>query len=250
MYSYSKVSCWWQCPYLYKLKYIDKLEEKFDEDPRNALLLGTAIHEGIETQDIDKAINEYLSKYKEITPQHELEVLKLKTILPIAIKQIPRGLNEEKILYHDFIGFIDLLVEVEDGVYDLYDYKYSANIDGYTKSGQIHLYKYFFEKQTGKKIRNLYYVFIPKDGTVLKEGLDFEETKKKVESSLLSKNIRFEKIEYDPKQISHFFARKTLMEKDTEFNKRFSFSCKWCSFKKFCESKGLDRSEINEKTEI
>ena len=63
MYSYSKVSCWWQCPYLYKLKYIDKLEEKFDEDPRNALLLGTAIHEGIETQDIDKAINEYLKVY-------------------------------------------------------------------------------------------------------------------------------------------------------------------------------------------
>jgi hypothetical protein len=36
------------------------------------------------------------------------------------------------------------------------------------------------------------------------------------------------------------------MEKDKDFNKRFSFNCKWCDFKKFCESKGQDRSEINE----
>lgn len=46
--SYSRIDTFKQCPYKYKLIYIDKLETKFNLDPTNALVLGTALHTGIE----------------------------------------------------------------------------------------------------------------------------------------------------------------------------------------------------------
>ena len=51
-FSYSKVGCYNECPYHYKLSYIDKLKSKFDEKPTNALCLGTAVHEGIEKRSV------------------------------------------------------------------------------------------------------------------------------------------------------------------------------------------------------
>ena len=48
------------------------------------------------------------------------------------------------------------------GQFDLYDFKYSNNIDHYMESRQLHVYKYFFERITGKHIRKMYFVFVPK----------------------------------------------------------------------------------------
>ena len=126
------------------------------------------------------------------------------------------------------------------------DFKCSNNVAGYKKSPQVHIYKYYFERLTGNKVRNLYYVFIPKSSIKLTEGLSKEDTVKQILEDLSTKDIHFEKVDFDANQIRYFFARKTLMEKATVFEKRYSTSCKWCQFAKFCKTNGADRSELKE----
>ena len=42
--------------------------------------------------------------------------------------------------------------------FDIYDFKYSNNIDKYMESGQLSVYKYFAEQILGIKIEHLYFV--------------------------------------------------------------------------------------------
>lgn len=241
--SYSLVNTWNTCPFLYKLKYIDRLEPKDDLSPDNPLFVGTACHEGIEHRDINAAIESYKSHFEEITPEHEAEIEKIKTILPKAFTQIPECETYEYKLDvpDEFVGYIDGLVKNEDGTYDILDFKTSNNISGYKNSPQIHIYKYYFERITGNTVRDLYYVFIPKPEIKLTEGLT---NKDEVLEDLRKKDIHFEKVEYDKQQINYFFARKSLLEKANTFQKRYSTKCNWCPFKKFCKTNGVDRSEL------
>ena len=249
-FSYSRVGCYNDCPYMYRLRYIDKLKVKPDESPTNALYFGTATHAGIENRSVDAAIESYKSNYKEITEAHEIEILKLKTILPKAFEQIPEGEYEHCLRDPDgFIGYIDCLVPVEEGVYDLLDFKTSNNINGYKNSGQVHVYKYYYEKLTGNKIRDLYYVFIPKFKDSLTEGMSLEDEdklKERIINTLSQKDIHFEKIEYNRQQVNWFFARKALMEKAKEFPKKYTTKCKWCDYQLYCRTNGKDRSELEE----
>ena len=79
--SYSRVSTYLECPFKYRLIYVEKLETKDDTSPTNALYIGSAIHTGIETKDIDKAIEEYRSHYDTLSSENEFEIEKIKTIL-------------------------------------------------------------------------------------------------------------------------------------------------------------------------
>ena len=45
--------------------------------------------------------------------------------------------------------------------YDIYDFKYSNNIDKYMESSQLSVYKYYAEKLLGVKVKHLYFVFLP-----------------------------------------------------------------------------------------
>ena len=60
--SHSRISTFVKCPYQYKLKYIDKLETLPNDDPQNGLIVGHALHTGIE-KDLDAAIKEYYNGY-------------------------------------------------------------------------------------------------------------------------------------------------------------------------------------------
>lgn len=246
-YSYSATSTWWDCPYLYKLKYIDRLEPKPDLSPKNALFLGTSVHEAIEKRSIEEGLNSYKSNYPELTKEHEIELFKLEHIMKKAIDQIPEGEYEYKLLNDQFVGYIDMLVKVDEGIYDLYDFKYSNNVSGYKNSPQIHIYKYFYEYLTGNKIRNMYYVFVPKYDVKLPEDATEDELKESIIDFVNKHDVRFEQIEYDKKQVSFFFARINLIEKAKHFEKRYSFKCKYCDFAKYCKTNGKDRSELVEK---
>lgn len=223
-FSYSRVECHDQCPYKYFLRYIEKIEPEPNQEPNNPLYLGTAIHEGIEKRSIEAAINSYKSNYPELTEANEFEIEKLKAILPKAIEEIPEGEYEFRISDPDgFVGFIDMLVSVGDRVYDLYDFKHSNNVDRYKKSSQVHVYKYYYEKMTGNKIRNIYYIIIPK---CLDEGLDRYKAEAK---------IQFEPIQFDKTKVGNFFAHKLMMEKDDKFIKRKTKLCEWCEYRAICE---------------
>lgn len=249
MYSYSKVNCFWDCPYKYKLIYKDKLKAKFNEKPENALVLGTALHESIETKNIDEALSKYFKNYKEIVEQNKIEAYKVRKVAEKAIKDLPRGIYEYRLQTEDFIGFIDLLVEVEPNIYDLYDFKYSNNINGYLESPQIHLYKYYYEKITGNKIRNIAYVFLPK--VSIKDYSSLEDAYKKIDDAVEKTNIKVEYLDFDSKKVNYFFARRqSLMKAENQenynFEKRNTWKCNWCDFKQYCLTNGEDRSELDE----
>ena len=246
-YSFSATSTWWECPFKYKLRYLDKLKTKPDLRPDNPLMEGTAMHEAIEKRSINEGINNYKSNFPVLTKEHDIEIYKMEQLMKKAIEQIPEGEYEFKLVTDDFIGYIDGLVEVEDGVYDLYDFKFTASSPSkYLKSGQIHLYKYYYEHLTGNKIRDMYYAIVPKCTEKLTEDLSEEDLKEKINKWMSKKDIQFIKVDYDEKQVRWFFARKALIEKATSFEKRYSLTCRWCEYAKYCKTNGKDRSELVE----
>lgn len=241
--SYSLINTWNTCPFLYKLKYIEHLEPKDDLSPDNPLFVGTACHEGIENRSVEAAVESYKSHFNELNLEHELEIEKLKVILPKAFLQIPECETYEYKLDvpDEFVGYIDGLVKNEDGTYDILDFKTSNNINGYKNSPQVHIYKYYFERITGNTVKDLYYVFIPKPTVKLNEDLSNRDD---IINDLKERDIHFEKVNFDRQQVNYFFARKSLLEKATVFQKRYSSKCNWCTFKKFCKTNGVDRSEL------
>ena len=158
---YSAVSTFENCPYQYKLRYIDEVEMLDEYEPTDALKIGTALHRGIEV-DTSTAIQEYYNSYPVISDQHITEAIKLEKMIPKVKAVIPEGQHEVFFQYGKFKGTIDLLVNNRDGTYSIYDFKYSNNIDRYLESPQLHVYKYFAEKALGIKVRKLYFVFAEK----------------------------------------------------------------------------------------
>ena len=247
-FSYSKVSTFDTCKYKYKLRYIDHLKVKPNLDPDNSLYEGTACHIGIQTRSIEEAIKSYSSNYPYLTNLNNIEILKLKEILPKAIQKVPEGEYEYKLSGTDgFVGYIDCLVKNEDGTYDILDFKYSNNSGKYKKSGQVHLYKFYFELLTKKKVKNLYYVLIPKYKALeVTSEMSDEEVLEKIKSYFRDKDVTFERVLYDPQKIEYFFQKKRLMDEEKTFEKSPSKLCAWCDYYKYCTTNGQDRSEILE----
>ena len=158
-YHFSTAQCFENCRYKYKLTYLDDLQTLPSDDPQNPLILGTAIHKGMET-DLQTAVREYLNSYPVIDDRHINEVIKMEHWIPRMKDLIPEGHHEVPFTNDFYMGTADLLVPVDDG-YDLYDFKYSNNIDHYMESEQLHVYKYYLEQITGVPIRKMYFVFVP-----------------------------------------------------------------------------------------
>jgi len=254
--SHSRIDTYRTCPYLYKLRYIDKLKAKFDFRVDNALVLGTAMHLGID-EGIEAAIKKYFSNYNSVTQGMVDEAIKLEYLIPKVQEAIPKdGYFEDKIEDKDFVGYIDYLVEVPNEevtvgnktytptsykTYDLYDFKYSNNKSHYLKDEQLHLYKYFFEKNNRDKIRNLYYVFIPK--IKVKDYNDKNYQTKLIED-LKNAEIEIAQVNYDINYVIKFLIDTKHCIEDETFNK--GTNCFFCEFKKYCKSNGEDTSELEE----
>ena len=245
--SYSRISTFEKCPYQFKLRYVDELETIFNGDPQNALVLGHALHTGIE-KDVDSAISEYYNAYPVIRDAHVTEGMKLEYLIPEVKKLLPEGMHEVKIETPDFVGFIDLLVPTGGvDVYDLYDFKYSNNVQGYMDSAQLHLYKYFFEKTNPeKKIRNLYFVFVPKCNLRMKyknktnpRDETIYEYRNRCLTDLKSKKIIITQVQYDPNKVIDYLISSKHCIEETEFSKNSTRLCDWCEYQIYCE-KGLD----------
>lgn len=86
--SHSRVDCFEKCPFQYKLRYIDGLKTIPPDNPDNALILGTALHTGIE-KSVEEAINQYYMSYPIITDEHINEAIKLEYLIPMAQEILP-----------------------------------------------------------------------------------------------------------------------------------------------------------------
>ena len=237
-FSHSRVECFKQCPYKYKLRYIDKIKTLDDYDPQDPLKIGTAIHECIQ-QDIKKAIKNYYMQYPIINDLHVNEALKMfymgnkaRNLLPLE-----NAKYEVKLECDKFIGYIDMLVPNEDGTFDIYDFKYSNNIDKYMDSNQLHLYKYYSEKLLNIKIKKLYFVFIEKTMIRQKKTEDLREFRLRLKSTLENMNVQIKEVLYNSDKVIEFINDEIDLLECDDYIKNTSKLCDWCEYKEFCENK-------------
>ena len=178
------------------MQYLDRLKTLPSDKPDDALILGHALHTGIE-KGVEAGVNEYLMAYPVITDAHINEQIKLEHWIPIVRGMFPDGQHEIMVSDSDFIGFLDLLVpakgfhdsDVPD-VFDLYDFKYTSNGRRYSDSKQLHLYKYFFERMNpGKKIRKMGFVIIPKVNPKPAKAESIRDYRKRIENELSKKEV-------------------------------------------------------------
>ena len=256
--SYSRIDCYKKCPYLYKLRYLDRLDTLPSDDPANPLILGSALHKAIET-DVQTAIEEYYKSYPVITDQHITEAMKLEYWLPKIKEVLPEGEHEVEIKNDDFIGFMDLLTPIDTLTtidydlndnyewFDLYDFKYANSLVNYESSKQLHVYKYFFEKlNPTKRINKMYFMLVPKCNLRIKyknktnpRDETLEEFRRRILDDLKTKEIEFLEVKYDPNKVIEFMEDvKHVVEADV-FPKSETRLCDYCNFKQYCQE-GID----------
>ena len=263
---YSAVSTFENCPYQYKLRYIDKVEMLDDYEPSDALKIGTALHRGIET-DVKTAIHEYYNSYPIITDAHITEAIKLESMIQKVKEVIPDGEHEVFFQYGAFKGTIDLLVpseltlEEKDDIcfdcgkecdyensgqcpygkyhiyYDIYDFKYSNNIDKYMESPQLHVYKYFSEKALNIKIRKLYFVFVQKVQIRQKKTEDLNQFRLRLKTTLQEAQVQVKEVSYDVNKVMDFMQNQVKILTCTDYIKTPSKLCDFCEYQSYCEKK-------------
>lgn len=238
--SYSRVSSFESCPYKWKLHYIDGVETIPDFGPQNALTLGTCMHKGCE-EDLEAALDLYKKSLLIYSDKAVDEEIKFCHWIPLLHK-LPEGLHEVEL--NDpgkFLGFIDLLVPVGDGLYDIYDYKYTSEsgVKRYKASPQLSIYKYYFETLEMGKVRDLYFVFIPKITIRQKKTEDLYQFRERLREMLNSRELEVWKSEYDPGAVLTFFEECAKIENTAYFPKVEGPLCNWCEYEGFCR-KGDD----------
>ena len=233
-FSYSRVSTFKSCPYQYYLRYIAKLKTISTPEASDALCLGTAVHTGLE-KDVPEAIEEYLSNFTIIDDLQINETIKLENIIPKGKRLIPQGEHEVKIETEDFIGYIDLLVPKGDYHFDIYDFKYSNNVDRYMESGQLHVYKYFFEQvYKGNVVDNLYYVFLPKTMIRQKKTETLQQFRQRLLSELDKMEVTIKRVDYNPEKVQEYLNNVEEIKKSDRFPMNETKLCPWCPYAGYC----------------
>ena len=231
-FSYSRVDCFKRCPYLYKLRYLDGLRTLPTDDPSSPLILGSTIHLAIE-KGLDEAREYYFNQYPIIDDNHITEFMKIECLVPKVMELLPKGENEVKIEDEEFVGYIDYLTEDS-----IFDYKYSNNVDNYLQSGQLHVYKHFFEKtNSGKTIKNINYIFLPKIQIRQKKTESLYDFRKRLLSELEQVEVRIIKVDFDPAKVGEYLDGVEEAKTATEFPKNETRLCSWCEFEPYCKRK-------------
>ena len=230
-YSFSFVDQYLRCPYKWYLKYGLKIPEKEDVSPTHPFKIGHLLHTAIE-KGLDVAENEYFMKFPIINDYHIEEVMKVQHYLPQVLELLPPGDHEVQIRDEYFTGYIDYVVENEDGSVDLYDFKYSNNVDVYMESMQLHVYKYYFEKILDKRVNKLYYIFVPKVRVDKYKPLD--ERRLELKTKLADREVEIMEVEYDVEQVDKFHRAIYDIENSTELRKNVGYQCNWCDYENAC----------------
>lgn len=223
-------------------------------DPDNALILGTALHTGIE-EGVEQALNFYQNSFPVLTDDHINEMIKLEAMIPKAKALLPPGgAFELPIGNADFIGFMDYLWPAgwmnekhpdnqwggDVQVFDLYDFKYSNNAKTYAVSGQLHEYKYWYElTHPGHRIRNMYFLIVPKVKIKQKKTETLLQFRDRLQDALKEAEPTLMPIRFDPMKVVGFMTNVKHMVEATEFPKNPNHFCGWCEYEEYC-MKGWD----------
>ena len=240
-FSFSRVETYKNCPYQFKLRYIDKLETLPNyDDPANPLIVGTALHHGIE-RGAEEAIKEYFNSFPIISDKHLDEARKLEILIP-KVRDLISDKAEFEVVIEDegrFIGYIDYL-DKEKSV--LLDFKYTTDknfAEKYLKSPQIHVYKDYEKRLNGYDVENVGYLQIPKIGIRQKKTETLRMFRDRLDDELKKAEPRIEFVKYSQKKADEFQDLIKEIEAAQEFPKSQSKLCDWCEYQDYCQ-KGED----------
>lgn len=235
-FSYSRVECYKSCPYKFKLHYIDKIRTIQEPAHDNALIVGNALHLGLET-DKNLMLNSYYDKYPLINDKHINEAIKLELLLNMG-KEVLSDLDilyqEYEINVPEFKGIVDLILKNDDGTIDVLDFKYSNNVDRYLESGQLHVYKYFLEK-IGFKVKRLGFIFFPKTMIRQKRSESLFQFRRRLINTVNGMDIKIIEINYEHEKVSDFINTCNEIRGANEYPKNQTKLCNWCDFQNYCE---------------
>lgn len=185
--SFSKLDKFNKCPLSYRIEYIDKVKVEFKDNIHSSLgvlthdLMDWGILGDMSKEEIVNTFDEKVEKiYKKYGIENEQPVVvslrdffkrsdfiekyrgkNVKFEVPVYYKLKS---STDKIDYY-IVGFIDMVIENEDGTVDILDFKIS-NKSGYTGKKlqsalmQIYSYAYMYEYMYRKKINRLGYHFL------------------------------------------------------------------------------------------
>jgi putative RecB family exonuclease len=247
-YSHSKLSCFEQCPFRFKLKYIDKIKPEIEKSIEAHL--GTAVHEALEwiyteaKQKKSATIEETLLYYTEAWKREfsdSIEIVKseftaedyfnkgVQFLLSYHKKHFPfqdgtleiekhikidLGENKE----HKIQGFIDRLVfNSEKNSYEIHDYKTAAQLPTQEKMDQdrqLALYSIAIKESFGQD----------KEVTLVWHYLAHDT---KIESTRT--NQQLEQLKQEIIELIH------KIEATQNFPREKSMLCNWCEYKNICQ---------------
>lgn len=240
--SYSRVGTFTQCPRKFELNYVDGLEVPFNCDAANPLVIGTMLHECIEVG-VDEAIVNYKAAYPVMTDLMVNELMKIRVLGSRARELAWRMLDDDidpvfEVKVEDdsgFVGFIDMLIPRGNGLWTMLDFKYSNNVDRYLESGQLSVYKYFYEKtHPGEIIQDMAFLIVPKTMIRQKKTEDLYQFRERLAATLDDMWPKLYRVEYDPEKVADFAVGTCTMANATEFPKHESRLCDWCDYKDLC----------------
>lgn len=240
--SYSRVGTFTQCPHKFELNYVDGLEVPFNCDAANPLVIGTMLHECIEVG-VDEAIANYKAAYPVMTDLMVNELMKIR-VLGARARELAWGMLDDdtdpvfEVKVEDdsgFVGFIDMLIPRGKGLWTMLDFKYSNNVDRYLESGQLSVYKYFYEKtHPGEIIQDMAFLIVPKTMIRQKKTEDLYQFRERLAATLEDMWPTLYRVQYDSEKVADFAVGTCTMANATEFPKHESRLCDWCDYKDFC----------------
>jgi hypothetical protein len=237
-YSYSRVDCYESCPAKYKFRYLDRVETDPPDDPQSPLILGSAVHLGIE-KGIEEAVAWYHEQFPVSDDRHIAEEIKMRDLIAKARAIMPPGaVYEMDISQGDFVGFIDALTKNEDGGYTLWDFKYCHGNPNtllrYKESKQLHVYHHFLT-QLDFIVTQMQYLLIPKTGIRQKKDETVMIFRKRLEEKHLAHMTpAIMPVEFDPQKVERFFELVEKMNAAYTFEKHESPLCDWCEYQAMC----------------
>jgi len=232
-YSYSKISTFKNCPYRFKLQYIDKIKTKFNKTP--ALEKGSFLHYGIEHY-LKGNLKDEINKYNfEVSGKDDIINYKkqLKQILKGENVQIYKSFNKNNVYIEEGFGLYWKNIN-DKWQFELGKYSKQSTIYGYI---DLMIYDDFLERvniidhKSGKfrkdqdELQLKIYAIVGflkfPDVNDVYVQFDFLEHNKSI-------NFKFERKDFD--KISYEVIQKIIeVENEENFNKKDTF-CNWCPY--------------------
>lgn len=244
-FSYSRVDLFKRCPYHFKLRYIDRLTELPNYEANSPLIVGHALHTGIE-KGKKAMLKEFYNAFPLVTNDVINEAIKLEHNLEKAEEWLSdfnnsfsftggyEFIHEYEINKPEFIGFVDLIVK-RKGTNDIViiDFKYSNAIEKYKESPQLQIYKYYLE-QEGYNVIAMGYLFLPKTSIRQKKDEDLIQFRKRLNVTMRKLKTTCLKIEPQEMEIIYFLnecreIKEAIQEKTFNWIKNPNDECFACN---------------------